>query len=190
VPGTTLPPGVLIPLVAFAVLAVLFALILRRAGRLLAAMREADAFRSAVADLAARIDISLGGVVERIDALRRHQLPSDAIAENLSAATEALQRYTDEAGALRPPPPLIGPRDGLVAELERAGRALEMVVHGSGLMASRPGAVRELEAQTSIKRGYLNLIHAREAIRRLAVEAATGSAPGGSRVFGRRGMRP
>ena len=30
---------------------------------------------------------------------------------------------------------------------------------------------RELEAQTSIKRGYLNLIHAREAIARNAVLA-------------------
>jgi hypothetical protein len=186
VAGNLLQPGVLIPLVAFAVLAVVFALILRRAGRLLSAMREADAFRSTVADLGARIDISLGEVVERIDAVRRHQLSSDLIDENLSAATEAVQRYADEAEALRTPPALSAQRDGLVAELERAGRALEMVVHGSGLLASRPGGARELEAQTSIKRGYLNLIHAREAIRRLTVEVATLPAPGASRVFGRR----
>jgi hypothetical protein len=190
VPESLLQPGVLVPLVAFAALAVLFALILRRAGRLLATMREADAFRGAVADLAARIDISLGGVVERIDVVRRHQLPSDAIEENLAAATEAVQRYAEEAEALRPPPALSAQRDGLVAELERAGRALEMVVHGSGLLASRPGGARELEAQTAIKRGYLNLIHAREAIRRLAIEAATLTAAGGSRVFGRRGLKP
>ena len=181
-------PGVLVPLIAFAVLAVLFALILRRAGRLLRTMREADAFRSAVADLAARIDISLGGVVERIDAVRRHQLPSDAIDENLTAATEAVQRYADEAQALRAPPVLSRQHEGLVAELERAGRALEMVVHGAGLMTTHPGPVRELEAQTSIKRGYLNLIHAREAIRRVAIETATLPAPGSSSAFGRRGL--
>jgi hypothetical protein len=190
VPGSLFQPGVLIPLVAFALLALLFALVLRRAGRLLAATREAAAYRSAVADLAARIDISLGGVVERIDAVRRHQLPPEAIAENLSAATEAIHRYSDETEALRPPPALSGQRDALVAELERAGRALEMVVHGAGLLTSQPGAVRELEAQTAIKRGYLNLIHAREAIRRLAIEAATIPAPGSSRAFGRRGLRP
>ncbi len=189
-PGSLWQPGVLIPLVAFAALALLFALVLRRAGRQLAAMREADAYRVAVTDLAARVDISLGGVVERIDAVRRHQLPSEAIAENLSAATEAVERYTGETQVLRPPPALSGQRDALLAELERAGRALEMVVHGSGLMTSRPGAVRELEAQTSIKRGYLNLIHAREAIRRLAVEAATLPARGATRAFGRRGLRP
>ena len=33
------------------------------------------------------------------------------------------------------------------------------------------GGARELEAQTSIKRGYLNLIHAREAIARQAILA-------------------
>jgi hypothetical protein len=37
------------------------------------------------------------------------------------------------------------------------------------LMASR--GPRELEAQTSIKRGYLNLIHAREAFARHALAA-------------------
>ncbi len=38
------------------------------------------------------------------------------------------------------------------------------------LTSARRGA-RDLEAQTSIKRGYLNLIHAREAIARHAVRA-------------------
>jgi hypothetical protein len=37
------------------------------------------------------------------------------------------------------------------------------------LLNSRP---RELEAETSIKRGYLNLLHAREAIARHALAAA------------------
>ena len=47
-----------------------------------------------------------------------------------------------------------------------------MVEHGTDDPGrrSRRGA-RELEAQTSIKRGYLNLIHAREAIARHALEA-------------------
>ena len=41
-----------------------------------------------------------------------------------------------------------------------------MVEHGANILASVRGGARELEAQTSIKRGYLNLIHAREAIAR------------------------
>jgi hypothetical protein len=66
-------------------------------------------------------------------------------------------------------------RGEVVLGLERAGRALATVEHGTSIMASARGGARELEAQTSIKRGYLNLIHAREAISRQAtrVDALT-----------------
>ena len=43
-----------------------------------------------------------------------------------------------------------------------------MVEHGCTILASPAARQRELEAQTSIKRGYLNLLHAREAIARHA----------------------
>ena len=46
-----------------------------------------------------------------------------------------------------------------------------MVEHGTTMMLTVRGGPRELEAQTSIKRGYLNLIHAREAIARHALDA-------------------
>jgi hypothetical protein len=46
-----------------------------------------------------------------------------------------------------------------------------MVEHGAGILASARQGTRDLEAQTSIKRGYLNLIHAREAIARHALRA-------------------
>ena len=46
-----------------------------------------------------------------------------------------------------------------------------MVEHGATILASVRRGQRELEAQTSIKRGYLNLIHAREAIARHAARA-------------------
>ena len=76
-------------------------------------------------------------------------------------------RYTEEARALRGPPAAEAIRDELVAELERADRALAMVDHGATILRrDRPARARELEAQTSIKRGYLNLVHAREAIAR------------------------
>jgi hypothetical protein len=85
--------------------------------------------------------------------------------------------YGDEAAALSVPFVGRDRRPDLVHELDRAGRALEMIGHGCTLMAaaSRPNA--ELEAQTSIKRGYLNLIHAREAIGRLATEAIALATP-------------
>ena len=91
--------------------------------------------------------------------------------DTIVAATDAVQRYTEEARALKPPSQGQRIRSDLVADLERAERALGMVEHGTTTMLTARRGPRELEAQTSIKRGYLNLIHAREAIARHALDA-------------------
>ena len=97
------------------------------------------------------------------------------IADNLAAASEAVARYAEEAAALHGPVPADEVRAALLAELDRAGRALEMVGHGCDLLqVGRGGGPRELEAQTAIKRGYLNVLHAREAIARHADDLASG----------------
>jgi len=49
-----------------------------------------------------------------------------------------------------------------------------MVDHGASILAQVRRRGRELEAQTAIKRGYLNALHAREAIARHAAELAAG----------------
>lgn len=164
--------AVLLPLAAFVALAAGFAIILRRAGRIVARTREVEGFRSSVRDLSARIEVSLDGAASRIDAVRRHQVGADTIGETIEAAIDAVARYTDEARALSGGPDGARQiRDDLVADLERAGRALEMVQHGASILAQHRRRGRELEAQTHIKRGYLNLLHAREAIGRHAVQA-------------------
>ncbi len=163
--------AILLPLVAFLVLAVGFAVVLRRAGRIVARTREVENFRWSVRELAARIDHSLEGAAGRIDAVRRQQLAADTISATIQAGTDAIARYTDEARALHGPPAAQAIRDDLVAELERADRALKMVDHGATILAAVNRRGRELEAQTSIKRGYLNLVHAREAIIRHAARA-------------------
>jgi hypothetical protein len=164
--------AVLLPLMAFVALAVGFGIVLRRAGRIVARTREVENFRSSVRELAARIDQSLEGAVGRIDAVRRQQLAADTIGATILAATDAIERYTEEARALHGPAAAQAIRDDLVAELERADRALKMVDHGATILAQVIRRGRELEAQTSIKRGYLNLVHAREAIIRHAARAA------------------
>src|ERR671921_839213 len=87
--------------------------------------------------------------------------------------------------ALAPGLPVVLPGTGPIVartrELERAQRALEMVEHGTTMLAAARRGPRELEAQTSIKRGYLNLIHAREAFARHAARAADLEADRGSR---------
>jgi hypothetical protein len=162
---------VLLPISAFLALAVGVAIVLRRAGRIVARTREVEGFRSSVRDLATRIDQSLEGAAGRIDAVRRGQLGADTIGPTIVAATDAVSRYADEARALRGPAVAAEVRDALVDDLERAERALDMVGHGAGILAQVRRRGRELEAQTSIKRGYLNLIHAREAIVRHAAAA-------------------
>ena len=162
---------VLLPITAFLALVIGVAIVLRRAGRIVARTREIEGFRSSVRDLTTRIDQSLEGAAGRIDAVRRGQLGADTIGPTIEAATDAVARYSDEARALKGPAVAAEVRDALVDDLERAERALGMVEHGAGILAQVRRRGRELEAQTSIKRGYLNLIHAREAIVRHAAAA-------------------
>jgi len=162
---------IMLPIAAFIALAAGLAVVLRGTGKIVARTREVDQFRGAVKDLAARADASLGGAAGQIDAVRRRQVDPDRIADTIVAATDAVQRYTEEARALKPPSQGQRIRSDLVADPERAERALGMVEHGTTTMLTARRGPRELEAQTSIKRGYLNLIHAREAIARHALDA-------------------
>lgn len=179
-------PAIIVPLVAFLVMAVLFALVLRRTGQVIADTRDADHFRRAVDDLATRMDVSLGGVIERIDGVRRRQLGPDTIADNLAAALDAVGRYLSEARSMRAPSAAKDLRDGLEAEIERADRALRMVEHGCSILKTSRGFGRDIEGETAVKRGYLNLLHAREAILEYATEIRTSSAGAEPRWFSRR----
>lgn len=162
---------VLLPVMAFIALVAGLIVVFRGTARLAARTREIEQFRGGVRDLAARIDASLESAAARIDAVRHHQAHPEVISQTVVVGSEALEGYVDEARALRGPRPAQDVRDDLVAELERASRALGMVEHGANILAASRRGSRDLEAQTSIKRGYLNLIHAREAIARQAVRA-------------------
>ena len=161
----------LLPIAAFIALAAGLAVVLRGTGRIVARTREVELFRGSVKDLAARVDASLGGAAGQIDAVRRRQVGPDTIVDTIDAAKDAVERYIDEAKAIRGPRKALRIRSDLVADLERSHRALEMVEHGTAIMVNVRRGPRELEAQTSIKRGYLNLIHAREAFAQHALLA-------------------
>jgi hypothetical protein len=163
--------AVLLPVMAFIALAAGLVVVFRGTSRIAARTREIHQFRGGVKDLAARVDAQIEAAAGRIDAVRHHQAGPEVISQTVVDASEALERYGDEARALRGPRRAQSIRDDLVAELERASRALGMVEHGANMLASSRRGSRELEAQTSIKRGYLNLIHAREAIARQALRA-------------------
>ncbi len=180
------PIVVIVPLILFVLLVWAFLLVLRRAAGVVAETREIEAFRRATADLAARIDESLGGVADRIDAVRRRKIAPDEIRENLDAAADAVRRYGEETASLHAPGGLEPLREAIADELGRAGRALEMVGHGCTLLALETARPRELEGQTAVKRGYLNILHARDAIMRAAADAALPGAHAGRRWFSER----
>lgn len=161
-------------LVLFAALVIAFAAILVRAGRVVADNRVDDAFRRDGAALADRAIDHLGEVAGRVDRVRRRLDPPDTLDDILPPALEALEGLRAEAGGLEPPLPLAPFRDRLADELQRAARAAETVQHGAALMGFTAGRPRELEGETSIKRGYLNLLHAREALQELSADLRSG----------------
>jgi hypothetical protein len=163
--------SIVLPVMAFIALAAGLVVVFRGTARIAARTRELHDFRGGVKDLAAQIDQTLELATGRIDAVRHQQAPAETIVPTVSDASEALERYGDAARALDGPRHARAIRDDFVAEIERAGRALGMVEHGANVLVSSRRGSRELEAQTSIKRGYLNLIHAREAIARHALRA-------------------
>lgn len=179
-------PELLIPLLIFVVLAAVLAVVLRRIGGVVAETRETTAFRHKVEELARRIDATLGDSVARIDALRRQQIDAADIAEPLQRALDALPGFGEEARRLGGPPVVAGSRAELAAEIDRAERALRMVEHGASILASASSGHRLTEGQTAVKRGYLNVLHARDAVARHAHEISMLRSPEELRWYSRR----
>jgi len=175
-----------LPLVIFSVLVAVFLVVLRRISLILADSREASIFRKGVESLAARVDATLADIIGRIDALRRQQIEADEIVIPLDQALQQLLAYSEEARALGGPPTVAGPEAAFAAEIDRADRALQMVEHGASILGSAGSAQRFFEAQTTIKRGYLNVLHARDAIARHGQEIAAARSPEGVRWYSRR----
>ena len=167
-------PGIT-QLIVLAVLALLLAAMVTLAWRVVrwsVRTRSVVGFRSAVADLSTRSEAALARASEVIDAVRRGAAPAVDIAADLGQALTATEQLAGEARALRSSSGGEAIRSALIDELERAGRALEMVQHGCGLLITARGREHDPEALTAIKRGYLNLVHVREGIARQAAAAA------------------
>jgi hypothetical protein len=167
-----MPIVLVLPIAIFVALFVVFAALLRRIGILLAEQKETNAFRTSVRDLAGRIDATLGAIIGQIDAVRRQQVEAETIAGTLDSTIATLLTYGEEARALTGPRVIVAPKAELIAELDRADRALEMVEYGCSIMTSQDHGARYSEAQTAIKRGYLNVLHSRDAIARHAADIA------------------
>jgi hypothetical protein len=103
--------------------------------------------------------------------MRRRVGNPQALARDLEPAQAMLRDLAAETRTLRLPDVLARQAAVMIHETERAVRAAEIVEHGLDAMLAARGN-RELEAQTSLKRGALNLRHAREAFGRAATQVA------------------
>ncbi len=165
---------VAISLGLFVLLLVAFLAVLRRASRVVAKTRQEDAFRRDGAGLADRASLAITDAAQAIDRVRRRQDAPASLDELLPATLDALGARRSEVDALSAPVTLVQLREQLAGEIDRAGRALEMVEHGCALLGATAGRPRELEGETSVKRGYLNLLHARESLLSLGADLRSG----------------
>jgi hypothetical protein len=162
--GTILWLGLLL------VLAVAVSRTLRRTTHLVHRTRDLEDFQEAAEALGIRLAGVTAPLVRELDALRRHAGDPGVVGASLPAARDELDRLAAEGQALAVPRGMERIGKAMVEELARAVRAVDVVAHGIDVLGdSRRG--REAEAQTSLKRGTLNLRHATEAFTRLVSQA-------------------
>jgi hypothetical protein len=153
-----------LPVALGVAIAAVVVIVLRRSGVVADEHRSAVTARSAVVGLADRAAVALEAVAARVDQMRRGALEAGAIGDDLATATATLEILVDDGRDLALPSGIEPARAAILAELDRAVRAIGMVEHGRAIQAAARGRGREIEAQTAVKRGYLNLLHARESI--------------------------
>lgn len=166
--------GVVLWLALLAVLCalvVLFVVTTRRMSVLIARTRDLEQLQRSVESIDRRLAAAIDPLVGRLDEIRRRAGDPQALDRELDPAQAMLQELAAETRGLRVPSVLAGPAVVMVDETARAVRATELVRHGLDALLTARGN-RELEAQTSLKRGTLNLRHAREAFGRAAAEVA------------------
>jgi hypothetical protein len=169
------------------ILAVVAWLVTRRVTAFAGRTRGLEQFQRDIATIDARMAALVTPLVARLDDLRRLAGDPGAVASDLAPAASSLEQLASVARGLRPPEPLAQRAGAIVAELERALRALDLLDHGlrTALEGRRDTSP---EAGVALKRGTLNLRHARDAVGRVAGElvalrpADVLAMPGGNRL--------
>ena len=159
----------LLAFIAIAGLVVYAVLRTREVGR---ESRETQALRAAAASLASRVDATLAAVLASVDEVRRHRSPPAEALPEVGAAITAVDAYTEEIGNLQVPAAAIRVRENLVADLRRAERALDRIQHGCRQLMEASRRIGDADEQATVRRGYLELQHAREAFATHVTELA------------------
>ncbi len=149
----------------------LFFRVSRRMSTLAARTHELERIQASVDSIDRRLAAATDPLIGRLDAILRRSIEPADVVRDLEPARAMLQELAVEMRALQLPSLLAGQGAVMIHETERAVRAADMVAYGLDAMLAVRGN-RDLEAQTSLKRGTLNLRHARESFARAAAEIA------------------
>ena len=157
-----LPLAALLWLAVLVALGALFAKTYGRMSTLTTRTRDLEQFQAAVDSLDGRFGGVTLPLLRGLDEARRHAGDPTGLRELVTEAQLVVDELTGETTALAAPEGLAPVVTAMTGDLERAARAVMLVEHGLGMMVNK-SIGRDLEAQTSLKRGALNLRHARDA---------------------------
>lgn len=163
--------AIVLPLLLALLLLYVLVYFARSAGQALARSREVTRFQFEAKALLAQVDPILEGLATRTDSARRQLVPPDEILPDLESGATTLEAARASADQIRAPQHGRVLRDAMGDDVDRAIRAVAMIQHGCQQAVSGYGRGAELEAQTAVKRGYLNLLHARESLSTHVAEA-------------------
>jgi hypothetical protein len=155
--------GVIIPLAVFFAMGALTLWLMWRVVVAGGRMRRENAAGRQLAECARRAERSLGDVVGVVDGLRHRNVEPGEVLASLAACATAVRREAVETSGLARARIWGSSAVALGDDLGRAERAIELVAHGAEQLADPHGD--RAEGETSVKRGYLNLVHARDALR-------------------------
>ncbi len=162
----------ILALVAFVALVGALLLVLRGIGRIIAEQRLDEAFRRGIVELASQADVCLAEIVPRVDGVRHRAAFIESITAEAERAARTLGDLAVEGRATVVPRDRIVQRDAVVAALEQAAQSLERVIRAVRGPLDEPGD-ESVDARMAVKRGFLDLVHAREALTAVATEAST-----------------
>jgi hypothetical protein len=166
-----LPLAALLWVAVLVALGALFAKTYGRMSTLTTRTRDLEQFQGAVDSLDRRFEGVTLPLLRGLDEARRHAGDPTGLRELVLEAQTVVDELTGETTKLVAPEGLAPVVAAMIRDLERATRAVLLVEHGLGMMANK-SIGRDLEAQTSLKRGALNLRHARDAFAERAGKVA------------------
>lgn len=166
-------------LVAFIVLAGIVLYIVMRSRAVGRESRESLAFRQSVATLLPAVDATLLSALSVVDEVRRHRLAAVDALPTIDRTLEIVREHAAAVNAVVATPAEAGHKARLAEDVARAERALDRIEHGVRTLADATVRIGDLEGQEVVRRGYLELQHARDAFARDAgVAMAAPPVPG------------